>query len=115
MQTLARAARFLAYPPHVTCSQATLLPRVVTVLDELQQASSMLCSRLTWETQDRKVTSNYSCQNLARAIRCTYGHSSLSRTLVGLWHSRRSKMQITFSPHAVPPHLATSLIISLRN
>ena len=75
MQTLARAAGFLAYPPHVTRSQAALPPRVVTVLDEPQQASSMLCSRLTWETQDGKVTSNYSCQDLARAIRYTYGHS----------------------------------------
>ena len=44
MQTPPRAARFLTYPLHVTHSQAALPPRVVAVLDQPQQASSMLCS-----------------------------------------------------------------------
>ena len=40
MQTLARAAGFLACPPHVTA----LPTRVDAALDKPQQASSMLCS-----------------------------------------------------------------------
>jgi hypothetical protein len=59
--------------------------------------------------------------DLARAIWCTYGRSSLPRfswpeclAQAGLRHSRRSKMQIMFLPHAVLHRLASAQLLARR-
>ena len=115
LQTLARAAGYFALPTPrdvflTALAKAALPPRVVAALDELQQSlhcappSHLRDSRWVWQE-----TLHHSHRDSAHVIWRAYGRSSLlpfswSERLAqaGSRYSRPSKMQVTFSPHAVP-------------
>ena len=120
LQMLAHAAGYFALPTPcdvflTTLAKAALPPCVVAALDEPQQSLSVLCSpshlrdsRSVWQ-EAVEVALHHSHQDSAHVIWRAYGCSSLPPfswpeclAQAGSWYSRPSKMQITFSPHAVP-------------